>query len=210
MVSKLHTKLLHPVSRGDDHDDGDGDDDEVLVLGEWSCLVCDWHCESEKQLRAHQKNHNLQQCTRDCDKAFPANHMPNHIKKCGIQPIKKCDKCIYETNDEANLREHKRIYHTNQFECPSCDQKFKSENKLEKHEFTVHNKRFQCMHCDKTFPYRYNRDRHVQAWVYIIIYTYLFTWSPGFSIWCLVTVTPPVSFIRINSCLLAASMNFRL
>ena len=168
----MDTKLLHPVSRDGGHDE----DDEVLVQGEWPCLFCDWHCENEKAMRSHRRVHNLQQCTKGCDKVFPANS--HHFKKCGHQSIKKCDKCIFETNDAARLREHKQNYHTNPFECTSCDQRFKSENKLEMHEFTVHSKRFQCTHCDKTFPYRHTRDRHVQGWVYIYIYIYLFPWSP--------------------------------
>ena len=163
VVSGLDPMLLHPVGR-----DGVGDIDcTQLVLGEFSCEVCDWHCYSNQQLRNHRQKHLLQQC-KVCEEVHPKIVMQTHVKK--HQSTLKCNSCLYTTHHPSNLKTHQEKYHGDElkpFPCSRCDKRFDTAEKLESHELKAHKIQLPCQFCEKTFSRRDYRNQHIKAWVYI-------------------------------------------
>ena len=158
--------LLHPVGR-----DVVGDIDcTQLVLGEFSCEVCDWHCYSDQQLKSHRKRHTPQQC-KVCDEVHPKNTMQNHAKKHLDQSTHNCNSCVFTTIYPAQLKTHQERYHSDElkpFQCTRCDKRFATAEKLENHEFKAHKIKFPCQFCDKTFTQKDGRNQHIKAWVYCL------------------------------------------
>ena len=176
MVSGLDPMLLHPVGR-----DGVGDDDDriglPLVLGEFSCEVCDWHCYSNLQLRNHrQKQHTVQQC-KVCDEVVPKKGMDSHARKHNNPSTHMCNDCPFTTAYASALKTHREAYHGAElkpFPCTRCDTRFATAEKLEAHEFKAHQVKFPCQFCEKTYSSKDFRNRHTKAWVYIYKLAWIF------------------------------------
>ena len=167
-MSGLDPMLLHPVGR-----DGVGDDDDriglPLVLGEFSCEVCDWHCYSNQQLKNHRQKHTVQQC-KVCDEVVPKKGMESHARKHNNPSTHMCNDCVFTTAYASALKTHRERYHAPElkpFPCTRCDTRFDTAEKLETHEFKAHQIKFQCQFCDKTFARKHDRNLHIKAWVYI-------------------------------------------
>ena len=173
VVSGLDPMLLHPVGR-----DGVGDIDcTQLVLGEFSCEVCDWHCYSNQQLRNHrQKQHIVQQC-KVCDEVVPKKGMDSHARKHDNPSTHMCNDCPFTTAYASALKRHREAYHGAElkpFPCTRCDARFDTSEKLETHEFKAHQIKFPCQFCEKTYSSKDFRNRHTKAWVYIYKLAWIF------------------------------------